>query len=138
MTALSANRLDSKKMVGHHNIAPVAADAVIYVGAMVAINADGYLAPATTADDIIVVGVASEAVDNTDGDNGDLTCKFERGVFLMKNSAGDDEIGLLQIGQVVFAVDDQTVAATSNSDARSAAGTLHWFDDSGPWVKLDT
>lgn len=138
MTALDDNRLDSKKMIGPSNIAPVAADAVIYVGAMVAINATGFLEPASTSTTIIVAGRAVEQVDNTGGDDGAVSCKFERGIFLMKNSADADELTLADLGSAVFAVDDQTVAKTDGGGTRSAAGTLYWFDDDGPWVRLDT
>jgi len=138
MTALADNRLDSKKMIGSQNIAPVAANAVIHVGAMVAINASGYLIQASTSTTLTVVGVAAEAVDNTGGANGDLTCRFDRGNFVMKNSTAGDALSLTDVGAVVFAVDDQTVAKTDGGATRSAAGVLHWFDADGPWVHIDT
>ena len=137
MTALTDNRLDSKRYNGRREQCSVAADAVIYSGAMVAINASGYLEPATTADDIVVVGVATQAMDNTGGSNGDVTCEFERGLWLMDNSTSGDLIALVNVGSPCYAVDDRKVALTSNSDARSVAGTIHWVNSDGVVVRFD-
>lgn len=134
--ALSAERTDTRRREGNIRTYDVAADAVIYKGALVVLDA-GYLKPGFVDDAVTAVGVAKESVDNTDGSNGDLTCRVEKGVWLFDNSADADEITAADIGAVCYIVDDRTVAKTSDTDARSAAGVVDQVDDDGVWVRID-
>ena len=65
----------------------VAADEVIYLGAMVAANVDGFAAAAANNDDHVVIGVAQEHVDNRESGDGARTVRVQKGVFGMRNSA---------------------------------------------------
>lgn len=113
----------------------VAANAVIYIGALVALNASGYLVPASTATTLKVVGRAEQAVDNTGGANGAVRCRVGGGIYRWANSGSSDAIAAVNIGASCYAVDDQTVALTSGSATRSVAGTIYDVDAFGVWVK---
>ena len=49
----------------------------IYQGAMVSLNASGYLTTSADTTDFKFVGLAVEEVDNSGGSDGDLTCKVK-------------------------------------------------------------
>lgn len=136
MAALSSERTDLKEQDGRNHRYPVAADAVIYQGAIVAIDS-GYLVAASTATGLAVVGIASQSVDNTGGANGALWCEVKRGVFTMKNSAAADEITLSEIGSACYVVDDQTVAKTDGGATRSAAGVVHDLIGTDLYVRFE-
>lgn len=131
--ALTADRTTPARD-GIAHVFDVAAATRIYAGAMVALNAAGAAVPATATAGLTVVGRAEEQVDNTAGDAGDQTVRVNAGVFRWTNSAGADEITDAHVGRVCYAVDDETVAATSNGGARSPAGRVVDVDDLGVWV----
>lgn len=110
---------------------PLAADAVLYAGAIVALNTSGYAVAASDAAGLRVIGRAEHNADNTDGSAGDITINVKRGVFRWANSTtaavdADDK------GKVVFVEDDGTVAETSTHKCK--AGRVFTVDDAGVWV----
>ena len=134
MTALATDRVTPQRE-GLDRTLPVAADAVIFAGALVVLNANGYAQPGdATAATHVAAGRAEERVDNTGGENGDITVRVQRGLFRWANSASADAIDHSHIGSLCYVVDDQTVAATDGSSARSAAGTVFDVDAQGVWV----
>lgn len=137
MTALSAERVDSKRRDGSLRSYAVAASTTIYKGAMVATNSSGYLVPASTATTLTVLGVAMENGNNASGSAGDIECQvWVKGVWQMKNSADSDEITIAEIGDACYAVDDQTVAKTDGGTTRSVAGVIDDVDSDGVWVQF--
>lgn len=134
---LSAAR-NTPQAAGDLREGAVAASAVIYAGALVMRNAAGFLVKATEATGLVGAGRAEETVDNSSGANGDKSLRFRPGVFRFANSSGADEITAADIGALCYAVDDETVAKTSNTNARSAAGTVEMIDANGVWVRLDS
>ncbi|MFW6087005.1 MAG: hypothetical protein ACODAG_07365 [Myxococcota bacterium] len=117
---------------------PVAADAVIHKGAQVAINGDGLAVPFSEATGLTAIGRAESRADNTGGSDGDETVDVLSGTFRWNNSEGADEITREHIGDTVYAVDDETVALTDDSGARSEAGTVYDVDARGVWVTSTT
>jgi len=113
---------------------PVAADAVIHAGALVALAA-GYAAPGEAATGLVAVGRAEEPVDNTGGDDGDKTVNVMPGIFKWANSADADEITQAEVGTVCYIVDDCTVAKTNGTSSRSVAGVVVGVDADGVLVK---
>lgn len=106
----------------------VAADAVIKKGWIVALNSSGYADAASTAVGLKCLGIAQEDVDNTDGDDGDLTVRVRRGVFPAVNNAGD-ELDQNDIHKTAWLVDNQTVGESPTG--RSPAGRFEGFDEDG-------
>lgn len=95
-----------------------------WAGGIVCIQSEGNGVPATATTGLTAMGRAEATVDNTAGTDGALSIDVQPGVFLYNNSASGDAITQIQVGQVCYLVDDQTVAKTSNSAARSAAGIV--------------
>ncbi len=110
---------------------------LIYSGAIVMRNASGQLVKGVTATDLVGVGRSEGRFDNSSGAAGDLDATFAAGTFCYANSAGVDEITAADIDNVCYVVDDQTVAKSSDTDARSPAGIISDVDDQGVWVRFD-
>ena len=127
MTALSQDR-NTPRREGDVRSGLAAASTLIFAGAIVMREADGYL---------IAVGRADARVDNSDGSDGDLSVSYRTGVFRFANSASADEITVAEVGDLCWVVDDQTVAKTSGSDTRSPAGLVEDVDALGVWVRFD-
>ncbi|WP_322895183.1 MULTISPECIES: hypothetical protein [unclassified Yoonia] len=136
MAPLTEGR-NTPQRIGDISAGKLAANALIYPGALLMRNAAGFILAGETATGSVGVGRAEEHLDNTGGANGDLDITFRTGVFRFANSAAADEITIADIGEVCFIVDDQTVAATSGTDTRSPAGTVADVDALGVWVRFD-
>lgn len=89
----------------------VAADAVIFLGATVAVNAAGFAVPAEDKAGLKVVGIAQKFVSNAGGADGAVIVEVQKGVFGLKNSQ-TNPVTQAQVGRDVFVEDDGTVAST--------------------------
>jgi len=136
MAALTEGRLTPRRE-GDVIAGAVAASTTLFVGALVMRNAGGYLVEGQTDTGLVGVGVAEATADNASGSNGDVTARIRPGVFRMANSASADEITIAHIGDLCYAVDDQTVALTDGSSSRSPAGIVVDVDAQGVWVRFD-
>ncbi|WP_226779519.1 hypothetical protein [Oceaniglobus trochenteri] len=136
MAALVKGRV-TPEALGEDREGKVAASQVIFTGALVCRNAAGYLVKGVVATGLVGVGCAVDDFDNGSGANGAINAKYRPGVFRFANSGGADEITFAQTGDVCFVVDDQTVAKTDGSSARSPAGIVDHVDDIGVWVRFD-
>ena len=133
MAALAKDR-NTPRSEGEFISASVAAAVTIYAGALVARPAAGHAAPATEAANLVALGRAEERADNSSGAAGDINVRIRRGTFRWANSAAD-KIAAADIGGDAWIVDDQTVAKTHNSNARSKAGRIVGVDAEGVWVE---
>lgn len=115
---------------------PVAAGAKIYAGSLYCLNAAGYAVPGSTSATLKARGRAEETVDNTGGAAGAKSVPGLRGCFQYANSTTTDEITRADIGLQCYVVDDQTVAKTSATNTRSAAGVVRDLDSAGVWVEF--
>lgn len=114
---------------------PVAAATTIYQGGIVCVNSSNLAVPATATTGLRAVGRAEATVDNSAGLAGALTVPVTSTVLVYANSGGGDQITTShQPGRSLYLVDDQTVALTSNSGARSFAGKLVKVDSLGVHV----
>lgn len=106
MTALSA----AKKSVDRQDGDVVSfkqAAVKIWEGALVSVNAAGYVTNATDTTAEVVVGVADQTVDNSAGAAGDLSIKVRRtGVY---NFVFGGTATIADVNTLVYAVDNQTV-----------------------------
>lgn len=133
--ALSKDR-DTQRRDGAQFGDPVAANAKIHAGALVAIDANGYAVPATATAAQRTRGVAQASVDNTGGGNGGKSVPLRRGVFNFRNSTGTELIARADIGASCYVVDDETVAKTSATNTRPIAGVIRDVDAAGVWVEV--
>ena len=115
---------------------PVKAAVKPIQGGIAVLNA-GYAAPGTTATGLVALGRFEETADNSAGSNGDLNVLVKRGVFKFANSSAGDLIAQADVGADCYIVDDQTVAKTSATNTRSAAGIIDSVDAQGVWVRFD-
>lgn len=106
----------------------IVADDIIYHGAMIAVNASGYVAPASADPTLKVIGWSRGRIDNTDGSAGDLRVPYCRKPIRLVNSAGADAITNAHVGEYCYVVDDQTVALTSGGGDRPVAGRVMHVD----------
>jgi hypothetical protein len=133
MAALTKDR-NTVARSGEDFVFNVAANAKIFAGALVVLDA-GNAKAGVTGLNLFGVGRAEETVDNTGGAAGAKTVKVKRGVYRFDNAAAD-LVTAAKVGSPCFIVDDQTVAATSGGNTRSAAGIVRDVDDAGVWVEF--
>lgn len=114
---------------------PVAASVKIFAGALVAASATGYATPGAVAATLTYLGRAEEYVDNSGGAAGAKNVLVRRKkAFKLKNYASD-LIVQADLGKVCYIFDDETVAKTSATSTRSAAGTVVCVESDGVWVQ---
>lgn len=90
---------------------PVKASTKIYKGALVGVDASGYVTPAAPTSKR-VCGVAYETVDNSGGSNGLLNIRVIRKGSFQFNTSG---LTIANIGDKVYVTDDNTVQTSSTS-----------------------
>lgn len=133
MTALTQDR-NTLRRDGAQMEPPVAANARIFGGALVAINAAGYAVPGSTATGLASAGVAQHRADNSGGAAGAIRVRLSKTPHQLGNSEAADAITLADVGKDCFIVDDQTVAKTDGAGTRSRAGRVFDVDADGVWV----
>lgn len=140
MTALSIERETpgTAALVPARGTYPIAANTRIFKGSQVALDSSGRAIPATTlaGGAVRVVGKASHTLDNRTGSElgggaGAADLEVEFGVFGWENSGGGDAIADDDAGKACYAVDDQTVALTSDGGARTPAGFISEVGEDG-------
>jgi len=134
MAALTKDR-NTPERSGKDFVYPVAAATRIFAGSLVVLDA-GVAKPGSTDTGLVSVGRAEAHADNTGGAAGAVGVNVRAGVFRFFNSAGADEITLAEVGSDAWIVDDQTVAKTNGSSARSKAGRIVDVDGNGVWVSI--
>ncbi|MBI1246155.1 MAG: hypothetical protein GC202_14230 [Alphaproteobacteria bacterium] len=135
MTALTQDR-NTKLALGDIWEYPMLAATVAYAGGIAVLDASGWAKPGVAATGLVAVGRFEEQADNSGGANGAINAKVRPGVFRFANSTSTDEITQAEIGDDCYIVDDQTVAKTDGSSARSVAGKVINVDSLGVWVKV--
>ena len=117
---------------------PLAATAKVWSGGLVMLNATGFgTAAAAGTATLVVAGIAESQQDNTTGADGDLEVVVESDVIANFGNLGADPVTQADVGQLVFAADDQTIARTNGGGAgRPAVGYLHELRGTVPYVYI--
>jgi hypothetical protein len=117
---------------GRMQVYPVEANTTIYLGSMVALNANGNAVPASSAAGLKTLGRAELTYGGVPGQDavnagaaGAVSIVARRGVFMY--AVNDGSIGAAQIGQAAFAVDDNSVSASDGSGATAIAAQSTTF-----------
>lgn len=134
MTALTAGRNTPRRENNDVEAHPLKGGVTIYPGALVVLDAAGWAMPGAAGVGLVAVGRAEAGA--VAANNGDAIVRTRRGIFRFANSGGGDAITRAEIGDTAYVVDDQTVAKTSNSGARSVAGVIRDVDAQGVWVQI--
>ncbi len=123
----------------------IAANTLIRKGWMVGLDAAGRAVASDTVANgcISIVGKSSSTIDNRTGSAdfsglADATDVYvEYGVFgWLSKTGGGDDIAQANAGAVVWAVDNQTVALTSNASTRAIAGYCSEVRDGQVYVEM--
>lgn len=134
-TALTADQDVGRKTGGLQSF-PVSADETIYKGAMVCVDADGYLVAAADTAGYKFAGVAYEKKANTSaagyGSDGDLWCRvYTEGIFELTCT----DITQAMVGEIMFVKDDDVVDETSTNYV--AVGLLvEYVSATSGWVDI--
>lgn len=132
MTALSANR-DTPEILHPRALADkftILNDAVLYAGAILALDYTDEIQPAADTAGLRVVGRCPLKIDNADDG---LASAVEQGIFRFANSA-TYPVPRSAIGQPCYVEDDQTVAGFSTN--RVPAGLVYDVTSDGVWVDM--
>lgn len=132
MTALAADRVTQKQLADEISFKMAAVK--IFAGALVAINASGYLAPAADTANFKVVGVAKETVDNSGGSAGDLSCKVETRI-IAKFAASS--ITQAMVGTKMYVVDDQTFDDATGTNSIVAGVLIEYLSATEGRIYID-
>lgn len=113
---------------------PVYTGIHVYKGAMMRIQAAGYLDNAAAENGSFWGGIAADECDNTDGSSGDLNCNVWRtGRFLLTFS---DSLSVANLGSPVYATDNQTATITSGQYKQKVGRLVEVVSASQGWVDI--
>jgi hypothetical protein len=123
---------------------PVEANTTVYLGSMVALNANGNAVPAASAAGLRIVGRAERLYQGMPGQDavntssatipgtnlpagaaGAISVTCARGIFLY--AVNDASIAQPQVGMLCFAVDDNSVSLSDGSGATAVSAQSHTF-----------
>lgn len=109
---------------------PVKASTHIYLGTIVAVDASGYLVPASDTAGLVVVGVAVQEVNNT-GSSGGVSCRI-----MPNNVVGAYQLNAVSpaitwVGKLLYASDDNTVALVGTTTNDIVVGRCLSVDVTG-------
>jgi hypothetical protein len=140
MAASTADR-NTERRSGEELALPVAGGVKIFAGIMVALNAAGFLVPASDTAGLKGIGRSEEQVDNSGGANGDVRCQVRRGVYLFDNSTGSPVVQA-DLFRTVFVEDDHTVAHASTNGVRAGrfvgfGGDPTGSDNTQCWIDMN-
>lgn len=115
---------------------PVAASTELFGGHIIAANAAGLAVAGSATAANTTLGICDGWVDNSAGTAGDADVLVRRGKawFLANSSA--DPVTQAEIGKECYVADSQTVAKTSDTDARPVAGKVLGIEADGVWVLI--
>ncbi len=141
MTALAAPRINVANASNLVNALgrPAATGKTFYEGAIVVVNASGYLQPCTGTFGEKVVGVCDFQLSGTfitTGSDGDFKVNTKTGIFPFVNGTSTDALTQADVGNYVFALDDQTAVKTDGGTRRPVLGQLVFVESGIPWVAI--
>lgn len=118
MAASTVNIVDSYRPSGGPNARLKQAAESIPYGAMVMINAAGYVANATDTTGTFFLGIALEASDNSGGSAGDLSILVDVGGAFVKATHEDGSMAQANVGDAVVQElnNEVTSAGTGTND----------------------
>lgn len=135
MAALTKDKVVRTRGVGRQRVGKVATATTIYLGALLAVNATGYIVNASDAAAIKVVGVALEQVINA-GADGAKTVLYATGLDIELENAGG---AIVQAGDkaLCYVADNQSVTTAAVAANDAIAGYVTEFTAAKVWVYVD-
>jgi len=124
MGALSTDRNTVRKQ-GDYAAYPVKGGVTVYAGSLVCIDANGYALPGADTAGYRFVGVARHFVDNSTGQDGDVSIEvWKRGCFEFAATG----MMLADVGGSVYVLDDQTVGLAASATNDIPCGMVSEFN----------
>ena len=136
MTALSKDKLTKRRArpEGFLVKMKVAASQTVYHGALVMLNASGYVVPAADTASCVIAGVAEESIASGSTAGADEVLVRRGAVHAFENDA-TNAIAQGDVGRLAYVKDDQTVQdASATNDV--AVGTVVDLRDGEVWVHV--
>lgn len=129
--ALAAPRATASKNTGATKRYPMKASTTIYAGGMVMVNTDGTAEPAAaSASNNGVMGVSTAT--KTSAASGTTWINVQEGWFKFAGTT----LGQDDVGELVYAEDDQTVDETASANEPIAGILLEFVDASTAWIYI--
>jgi len=138
MAASTVNIVDSYRPSGgpHARLLQAAED--IPYGAMVMINAAGYVANATDTASTYFLGVAIEEVDNSAGSAGDTSILVDIGGAMVKCQHEDGSLTIANVGDsVVQEFNNEVTSAGTGTNDIAVGKIMEVVDGTTVWVKCN-
>lgn len=135
MAALTKDTIPRTRGVGRRRVGPVATATTIYNGALIAVNAGGFIVPASDAAAIKVIGIALEQVVNA-GANGAKTIEYFTGLDVELNNAGGAIVAAGNMN-ICYVADDNSVTTAAVAVNDAIAGYVVEFTAAKVWVYVD-
>ena len=132
--ALSHDRVIRLKAKNTQQDYRLAANVVIHHHALVAVNTDGFLVPASDTDGLRVVGIATEAMSNADGLDGERALRVYKGGARLPTT-GSNPVVQATVGRRAYVLDDEHVVASGTSHSIDAGEVIE-MDDGFAWVNV--
>lgn len=134
MAVTSAKLFQRKGLLPDRVTTPMAANTIVYKGAMVQLDAAGRAINAVAGNGFSVACVANAIYDNRTGSEAGgaadaITCEGNAGVFGFKVNGT-----AAKVGEVVYCHDNETVTLDSDSGANGFAGVVVEVRDGLTWV----
>lgn len=132
MTALTATRLTVSRNLGRKRSYPAAA-VQAYGGGLCMIGSDGYATPATAAvTNNSCPGVYTADFNNSSGSVGDIDITVQEGEFLFVGTS----VVQGNVGERLYASDDQTVDETQGSNEPQAGIMTQFVSTTSCWLDV--
>lgn len=133
--AAATQARNTSQFAGEYLDLPVKGGVVIYAGTFVALDANGYAAPAAKAEGLIAAGRAEITANNRDGTDGDMNVRVARGVFKWDNDA-TNPVDIADVLKDCYMLDDCTVAALATGSSK--AGKVLGIDQTDGSILVET
>jgi hypothetical protein len=135
MAALTKDKVVRTRGVGRRRKGSVATATTIYLGALIAVNATGFIVNASDAAAIKVVGIALEQVVNA-GADGAKTIEYVTGLDAEFENAGG---AIVAAGDknLCYVSDNQSVTTAAVAVNDCIAGIVAEFTAAKVWVYVD-
>lgn len=134
MAVLTADKVVRERGAAQRiDVYPVGVD-IIYKGAIVSVNAAGYLVAGSDTASEFCVGIAEKNVDNSGGSAGDLSCPVRSGVAVLLTAVS---ITQAMVGELMVIVDDSSVDDAGGATNDISVGRLIDFvSTTSGWVYI--
>jgi hypothetical protein len=137
MAALTKDRVLRTKGVGRRpGYRKVAAAVIIFAGAAIAVNAAGFVVPASDTAALKVIGVSEAYVNNSAGAAGDKEVPFVTGLDVEFNNAGGAIVQASE-DKLCYVADDNSVTTSAVAANDIVMGRVTEFSTTKVWVYVD-